>query len=401
MAGRDILISGAGIAGPALAHCLLRQGFVPTLVERAPALRQGGYMIDFWGVGYDVAERMGLLPRLMEVGYRMGEIVFVDGKGRRVSGFGGKALRRSIGERFISLQRGDLARAIYDRLQGRVETIFGDCVQTIVERGDKLAITFEKSPPRYFDLAIGADGLHSAVRRIAFGPETSFRKYLGYWTGSFVADGYPHRTENAYVSRAAPGRQMSRYALKDGRSAFFFVFTQQSDTPPAAPEAQKAIVAERFADDGWELPQILACLERTDDLYLDAVSQVRMPRWSSGRVALLGDAAYCPSLLAGEGAAFAMAGAYILAGELGRAADHRAGFAAYEARFRGFIEGKQKSARQFAHAFAPRTALGLMVRNLVLELMAVPPVAQWMMRRFVRDEFPLPDYRATGEEPTS
>jgi 2-polyprenyl-6-methoxyphenol hydroxylase-like FAD-dependent oxidoreductase len=392
MRNARILISGAGIAGPALAHWLLRRGFTPMLVERAPSLRTGGYMIDFWGVGYEVAERMGLLPRLNELGYRIGEVAFVDRAGRRVSGFNADRLRRVLMGRFISLERGDLAKAIFDTVSDRIETVFDDCVQSVVAQGDELAVTFEHQAPRYFDLAIGADGLHSAVRRIAFGPERSFARHLGYWAASFIADDYPHRDEHAYVSRGRPGRQASRYALRGGRSAFLFVFVADGDTPPDDMAARKALIADRFQDDGWELPEILARLEEAKELYFDTVSQIRMPQWSTGRVGLIGDAAFCPSLLAGEGAGLALAAAYVLAGELARARDFRQAFNAYEARLRDFIEPKQDSARKLARAFAPQTELGLVFRDMVLRAMALPPVARWTMRSLVEDKFTLPDY---------
>ena len=156
----------------------------------------------------------------------------------------------------------------------------------------------------------------------------------------------------------------------------------------------KAILREKFEHDRWtEAPEILQRLETCDDLYFDSVSQIRIPSWSKGRIVLVGDAAYCPSLLAGEGAGFALAGAYLLAGELQRASgDHVVAYRAYEERFRAFIERKQKSARQFATSFTPKTRLGLFVRDLVLRLTAFPPVSDWLMRRFVIDRFELPDY---------
>lgn len=395
MQNRNILISGAGIAGPALAYWLAHYGFSPTLVERAAGLREGGYMIDFWGIGYDVADRMGLAPRLRDLDYRVTQVVFVDRNGRRVSGLDAGLLRRTLKNRFVSVQRGDLARAVYQTVEGRVETIFGDTVESIAEAGDALAVTFEKSPPRHFDLVIGADGLHSAVRRIAFGPEKAVLKYLGYWIACFVADGYPHRDEHAYVGRAAPGRQVSRYALRGDRSAFFFMFDEHDDVAPAELEERKARIVRRFSGDGWEVPEILTRLDDTDALYFDTLSQVCMEHWSKGRVAVVGDAAYCPSLLAGEGSGLAMAGAYILAGELARAdGDHRIAFKAYEGRLQAFIRAKQASARKFARSFAPRTRSGLVLRDAVLRLMAIPLVARWMVRRTIADDLTLPDYGA-------
>ena len=392
---RVVLISGAGIAGSALAYWLVRYGFTPVIVERAPAFREGGYMIDFWGVGYDVAEQMSLVQPLRATGYEIDRAIYVDERGRPRSGIGGDLLRKALGNRFFSIERGDLARVIFDRVAPHIETIFGDSVVTIDECEDGVEVAFEKEPPRRFDLVVGADGLHSVVRRLCFGAEDHFERHLGYYTASFAVRGYPHRDEGIYLSYTAPGRQVSRYALRDDRTVFFFVWTEDRMTRIASHDlaAQRALLQRRFGSDGWECPRILDLLDETDDLYFDAVSQIRMTSWSSGRVALVGDAAYCPSLLAGEGAAFAMAGAYLLAGELAKAAgDHIAAFAKYEAQFRPFIERKQKSAASFAGSFAPRTKFGLFIRDQVLRLMNLPLVTSLVMRRFVSDRFALPHY---------
>src|SRR5689334_1101810 len=166
---RSVLISGSGIAGPTLAYWLLRAGLMPTLIERAPHFRQGGYMIDFWGAGFDVAEKMNLLPRLREVGYYFDRLKFVDERGRTRSELGGRVFRSALGERFISLQRGDLARAIFDTIAGEIEIIFDDSIANIREDPSGLDVSFERSSPRRFDLVVGCDGLHSAVRHIVFG----------------------------------------------------------------------------------------------------------------------------------------------------------------------------------------------------------------------------------------
>ncbi len=394
----SVLVSGAGIAGPTLAYWLWRRGFQPTLIERAPRFREGGYMIDFWGVGLDTAERMDLLPRLREVGYVIDYIKFVDDRGRTRSEMGGEVFRRSLGDRFISLPRGDLARAIFDTIVGEIEVVFEESVTAIREDSLGVEVSFERSASRRFDLVAGCDGLHSTVRRAVFGPENQVEKYLGYYTASFLTVDYPHRAERTYLSYGAPGRQISRYALRGNRTAFFFIFARDPRLVghPGRSDVKK-ILKETFAGDRWiEIPEILERLEQCDDIYFDSVSQIRMPRWSCGRTALVGDAAYCPSLLAGEGAAFAMAGAYILAGELQRAnGNHSNAYPAYENRFRGFIERKQRGAERFAASFAPRTRFGLFVRDLVLRASSFRPIGDWLMRQFVADQFALPDY----EEP--
>jgi 2-polyprenyl-6-methoxyphenol hydroxylase-like FAD-dependent oxidoreductase len=205
--GGSVLISGIGVAGPTLAYWLRRRGFRPTLVERAPKLRTGGCIIDFWGVGYDIAERMGLLCDLQERGYDVEELRLVDGHGRRVGGFGVGAFRSLTGGHYVSLLRGDLAALIYEKIEGRCECLFGDSVTGIEQREDSVGVTFCRAPARRFDLVVGADGLHSAVRELAFGPEDRFEKYLGYTVAAFTVDGYRPKDENVYISYSAPGKR--------------------------------------------------------------------------------------------------------------------------------------------------------------------------------------------------
>jgi 2-polyprenyl-6-methoxyphenol hydroxylase-like FAD-dependent oxidoreductase len=392
---RSVLISGAGIAGPTLAYWLHRHGFEPTIVERAPAPRTGGYMIDFWGIGYDVAERMGLLPRLYEDGYLLGEVRFVGDDGRRIGGFDASTFRSATNKRFVSVQRGDLAHSIWQLVEPDVETVFGDSIAALHEDADGVTVTFEHARARRFGMVIGADGLHSNVRTLAFGDGTRFEHFLGYYTAAFTARGYPHRDEDVYVGYTVPGRQIARYALREGRSAFFFVLTQ--DAPLAIhhddADAQRRLLRERFSGIGWEADEILAALESADDFYFDAVSQTRMSDWSRGRVALVGDAAYCPSLLAGEGSGLGMAGAYLLAWALRESSgDHAAAFGEYQRRFKPFVDAKQKSATRFGSWFAPRTKLGVRLRNgLTTAFMRMPLVSDFMVKRAVDDEFALPD----------
>jgi 2-polyprenyl-6-methoxyphenol hydroxylase-like FAD-dependent oxidoreductase len=395
---RTVLISGAGIAGPTLAYWLLRHGYAPVLVERAPALRTGGYMIDFWGVGYDVAERMGLLPALRGDGYRLEEVRLVDETGRRVAGFDASVFEAASDGRYLSILRSDLARRIYELVDGHVETIFGDGIAALHEDAAGVEVTFEHAPPRRFDLVVGADGLHSAVRALAFGDGPAgdrdrAERYLGYEVAAFSVDDYPHRDEGAYVSYALPGRQAARYALRGGRSAFLLVLAR--DEPLAADHhdvaAQQALLRARFAGAGWECDEILAATERTEDFYFDAVAQTRLAHWSRGRVVLVGDAAYCPSLLAGQGSALAMAGAHVLAHALAAAGgDHAAAFAAYERRFKPFVDDKQRAAERFAGWFAPRTRLGVWVRAVATNLLGMPLVGERIAARSFGDRFELP-----------
>lgn len=386
-----ILIAGAGIAGPALAFWLRRYGFRPVLIERAPAFRDSGYMIDVWGVGYDLVERMGLLGEALKEAYFIEDVSLVDEKGKRVSGFDAGIFRLALNGRFFSIPRGDLARLIFRAAD--VETRFSTTIEAVRETADGVETLFQDGKKERFDLVIGADGLRSHVRDIIFGPETSFENYLGYYAASFLVKGYPHRNENTYLSHSHPGRSLARYAMRGDLSAFLFIFERKNRISAREISLHKAILREAFGRDGWETPEILACLDRAQDLYFDAVSQIRMPCWSKGRIALLGDAAYCPSLMAGAGSAFAMLGAYILAGELHRAdGHHQKAFAAYENALREFIAKEQRAAERFAPTFAPRTGFGLFVRDTVLKTMKFKPLAVLVTKRNFANAFSLPDY---------
>ena len=398
---RTILISGAGIAGPTLAYWLLQQGITPTLVEKAPHPRTGGYVIDFWGLGYEVAGKMGLLPALDRQGYDVQELRLVDGEGRRVGGFHAQVFRNLTGDRYLSLARSELARLLYERIADRCEIVFGDGVTRLDDDGDGVDVSFRDAPGRRFDAVIGADGLHSEVRRLVFGPEEQFERYLGYTVAAFQSEGYHPRDELVYVSYTTPGRQVARFAMRGDRTMFLFVFA--ADQPPDIDAydmaAQKAMLNASFRDAGWECPQILAALDATDDLYFDRVSQIHMPAWSKGRVALVGDAAFCPSLLAGQGSALAMGAAYVLAGELGRAdAGPQAAFQRYEALLRPFIATKQNAAQRFASGFAPKTRWGVLLRNQVTKAFQIPLVAKLALGSSLMDRISVPDYD-WGEKP--
>jgi 2-polyprenyl-6-methoxyphenol hydroxylase-like FAD-dependent oxidoreductase len=389
-----ILINGAGVAGPTLAWWLARSSHEVTLVERAPAPRAGGYVIDFWGAGYDIAERMGVLPRILEQGYRVREVRFVDRAGESVGGFSTDVFARATGGRFTSIRRSDLARAIFDDLDGSVVTIFGDSVAAIDDRGDCVNVAFERAAAREVDLVIGADGLHSRVRGLVFGDESDLEVPLGYRVAAFEVGGYRPRDELVYVTYAVPGRQISRFAMRDDRTLFLAVFRDEycvGRDSASADADPKAIVRSIYSGLGWECARIVEAMDDAGEIYFDRVSQIRMRRWTSGRVALVGDAAACVSLLAGEGTGLAMTEAYVLAAALAAAkGDHRAAFAAYERRMMPFLEKKQRSAARFASSFVPRTATGIGFRSLVTKLLGFGPVADWFIARDLRDDIVLP-----------
>ena len=390
---KSVLISGAGIAGPTLAYWLKAAGFEPTLVERAPALRAGGYVIDFWGLGYDIAERRGLLPEINHHGNHVREMRIVDDLGRRLAGFGTRVFTELTGGRYVTLQRSELSRLLFEKVKDRVENIFGDEIVALREEPDGVKVELRHAGERRFDLVIGADGLHSAVRGLVFGSRSSFERDLGYAVAALEVRGYRPRDEDVYLTYNRPGRMIGRFTLHDDRTLFLFVFAMKDASLPATLEAQKATLRAVYGREGWECAKILAELDQSDELYFDRVSQIRMQNWSRGRVALVGDAAFCVSLLAGQGSALAMISAYVLAGELA-AADGRyqQAFPRYDALLRNYIAAKQRGAERFAGAFAPKTRGGLMFRNLIVKAFAIPRVARLAVGSDIADALNLPDY---------
>ncbi len=404
MSGKTVLISGIGIGGPTLAFWLQAAGFEPTLIEHAPALRTGGYVVDFWGLAYDIAERMGLASDIERVGYHMREMRIVDDRGTRVAGFGTRVFRELTGGRFVTLGRGDLSRLLFEKMGRTTEVIFGNEIVGLQEGADSVQVQFKGGSERRFDLVIGTDGLHSTVRRLAFGPQDLFEKYLGYAVAAFEVRGYRPRDEDLYVIYSQPGRMLARFALHDDRTLFLFVFATDFNPPKAMnnPSEQKKMLRERFGTDKWESRRILDELDRASGLYFDRVSQIKMKSWSKGRIALVGDAAFCASLMAGQGSALAMTAAYVLAGELAKAAgQHETAFRKYEALLRAYIGSKQAGAERFSAAFAPKSRWGLFLRNQVIRACAIPGLARLVFGRDIIDTLQLPDYDWPAPAPTA
>jgi 2-polyprenyl-6-methoxyphenol hydroxylase-like FAD-dependent oxidoreductase len=390
-----VLISGAGIAGCCLAWWLERYGYAVTLVEQAAAPREGGYVIDFWGLGFDVAERMGLLESLRRRDLDIHEFLVVDAAGRKVTGINQKILQSLTRRRLMSLQRSAVALGLYEKIRERTDIRFGDSIAGLEAGPEGVDVQFRSGRAETYDLVFGADGLHSTVRRLAFGDEPRFERFLGYYVAAFSAPGYPHRDPHRYITYARPGRQIWRVTLNEDVCVFLLLIAEADAAafPVHDAAAQKQVLAGLFADAGWEAREVLAALQTAGDLYFDRVSQIEVPNWTKGRVALLGDACACPSLLAGEGSAMAMAEAYTLAGELHAAGgNHEQAFPAYERRLRPYVELKQKGARGFASSFVPKSAAGLWLRNVALEATSRLGLTKLLFGAQLGDPLQLHDY---------
>lgn len=391
-----VAINGTGVAGPALAYWLKHFGFTPVLFEQAKALRTGGYMIDFWGLGYDIAERMtGVLPKLREKAYYVKSLDIVDKNGATVGKVDTEFLRKDLlKNRMISLARSDVAATLFHACDG-VESHFGVSIAQVEEQDDGVLVTLSNGKQEKFDLVIGADGLHSTVRSLAFGPETDCEHKLGVHVAAFTLSGHPHRTEDAYVSHIMHMKQAARVSLRDDKTLFLFTFRSELiEKEPRTLDEQKAAVKEAFKDMEWaEANECLSRLDESKDFYFDRVSQIRLDHWSNGRVALVGDAAACISLLGGEGTGLAIVEAFVLAGELHRAkGDYKQAFQNYHQLLQPLLAGKQKMAPSSLVLFAPRTSWDMFIARLIPKFSGISWLMRCIIGRLLRDDIVLPEY---------
>lgn len=394
MNNKNILISGAGIAGTALAFWLKKFGFNPAIIEVSPELREGGYAIDFMGAGFDVAEKMGIIPALEKEDMDISKVGFVDKNNKEKGSMNYRKIKKLMNNRAFTLLRSDLAKIIYKSLHGEVEIIFADTIDKIEQDEDKVNVTFLSGKKRSFDLLVGADGLHSNVRNLVFGSEAQFEKYFGYYTSSFTLENYPSQGR-AFSMFNVPGKQAAVYSYSTSRTAAFFVFTspEKLKYDHHDVEKQKQILKNEFMSIGWKCPDILAKIDSSSDFYFDSVSQIKMDNWSMGRITLVGDACDCPSLLSGKGSTLAMVGAYILAGELKLAkGNYKTAFTQYENIFKPFINKKQKSAQGFAKSFIPKSNFGIWVRNQAMKLMSLSFISKLYLNQFNDKELRLKEY---------
>lgn len=399
MARPHVLISGASIAGPALAFWLARYGWDTTVIERAPAFREGGQNIDLRGAAREVLRRAGLEGVVKEA--TTGELGtrFVGEGGRTVAEFPASTSDTAGATAEVEILRGDLARILVDAGAGQTEYLYGDRITGLVDTGDEVVVSFEHAAERSFDLVVAADGIRSSTRRIAFGDDVSVRPigmemtYLTVPRTETDTDWWRWYNEPGGLAvTLRPDRHGTTRAVL---STIIYPSPDSDDgTERRSAEEQKAHLREKFRDVGWEARRVLDALDGADDMYYESIGQVHTPDWSRGRVALVGDAAWCASPVSGMGTSLSMVGAYVLAGELASHVDHRDAFAGYERIMRPYVEQAQDLPPGVPRIANPRTRLGLAAFRLGIRIASTSLVVKLGGRLFrpPADKIDLPDY---------
>ena len=398
---RTVLISGASIAGPALAYWLHEYGFATTIVERADGIRPGGQTVDLRGAGKVVAQRMGLEEAVRAASTGEEGVAFVDRSGRTRAAFGADAFGGEGLVAELEILRGELAELLYERTRTSTDYLFGDRIAVLDDQGDRVHVTFDSGLVRDFDLVVAADGIGSRTRRLVFGDEPTFRS-LGMYTAYATipraeSDGTWARWYNATGGRVITLRPDTLGTTR----ALLTLPARGEGYEKQSPDEQRALLKRTFADAGWEAPRVVAALDDASDLYFELTGQVRTPHWSRGRVALVGDAGYCASPISGMGTSLALVGAYVLAGELAAHPDHRDAFAAYERVLRPYVDKAQQLPPFTPRIAQPRTRVGIRVLNTALWAASRPWVGRLGKNKRLSppaQEIDLPDYSRWSEE---
>lgn len=395
MKNRTVLISGASIAGPALAYWLHQRGFTATVAELAPAPRPGGQAVDLRGAAREVVERMGIMPQVRRDSVDERGVALVNKAGRWIASmpaemFGGEGI---VAE--IEIMRGDLTRILFEATRDHTEYIFGDRIAELTQAGDGVKVIFASGAARAFDLVVGADGVHSGVRALAFGPETDYVCHLGAYTAYFTVPD-PGDLDNWFLMYNAPGGRVAGLRPERGGTAkASLAFTSRPLRYDRGDlRRQQEILAGTFAGVSWRVPALLNAMCDAPDFYFDTICQVHVERWWRGRVALVGDAGYCGSPLAGLGTSMSLVGAYVLAGELASTPnDHEAAFGRYQDEMRAYVADCQKLPPGGVKGFAPQSQAMISLRALSMKMMTARPMRNVLARQFQKaDGITLKEY---------
>ena len=376
-----VLISGGGVAGLTLAYWLHQYAIPAVVIEQAKDIRRDGYGIDFFGTGYDVAERMGIIERLRSQHLPMDAIVYVNKSDETITKLNIALMQNIMNGKYLALMHSTLEEALYEALAGQVEVRFGCALTAVTPGRDAVEVTFTDGTTESFDLLIGADGVHSRTRKLTFGPEEQFGRFLGYMIASYpLADRYG--IGHAWKMYVEPGRLVGAYCGQcEGQIVTFFMY-QAAEGEHLPREQRLPHLREVFAGMDWFTPQLLSDVPVSESIFMDAVIQIHMPTWYRGRVALVGDACGCPTLISGQGASLAMGGAYLLAEALHESAGYQEAFSRYEQRLRPHVQVQQKNARGFAKSFAPTSSPGIWMQQMMMKVLMRDAFRGLLRRQF-------------------
>lgn len=394
---KKVLLSGASIAGPTMAFWLAQYGFAVTVVERAHALRLGGQNIDISGPARKIIRKMGIEAAILAQNTTEAGLQIIDQDGEVAGEFPKEA--PITGTRELEILRGDLVKILYDCSKEHVEYRFGDSITALEQHRNEVLVRFASGKTETYQLVIAADGVRSTTRELMFGQEPQFKSlglYIAYMTiPRQENDNDWWRWYTAVDRRVLMLRPDNKGTI---RASVAFLEDDSEIRKIHQTEEQKFFLKTKLTGAGWEADRIREAIDETDDLYFDEIGQIIAPRWSDGRVAMIGDAAYCPTPISGKGTTLAIVGAYVLAGELSRHESHEDAFAAYENRMRPYVDQVQKLPPGTPGLVYPETKFGVSVLNMVAGLAASEPV-QKVVGLFSSDDseeekegIELPDY---------
>ncbi|MEP7289660.1 MAG: FAD-dependent monooxygenase [Chloroflexota bacterium] len=390
-----ILISGAGPAGLSLAYWLQQRGFTPVVVEKAPALRREGYGIDFLGTGFDVAHAMNIIPRLQAQQIRVKDIAYINDVGAEIAVIGARLLDKVTRGKYLALMRYTLVEALYSLVERSVEVRFHQALKQVRQNTDSVTVTFDNDQVETFDLLIGTDGVHSNTRRLIFGSDSEFEHYLGLYVACYpLLDRYGIGDRRLHYTEAH--RQTVAYATERAGEIVALYLYETPDEGDIPREKRLVRLQEQFSGMGWITSQLLADIQDPDGIFMDRVVQVKMPAWSLGRVALLGDACGCMTFASAQGASMALGGAYVLAEALQKQADYQAAFLYYESVLRAAIEQRQQTARGVIKTLLPRNKIEFALQLTMLNVVLRDPFAG-VLRRVMHTESLWKQFKQRGQ----
>ncbi len=401
MTNKQVLVAGASVAGNTVAWWLARYGFAVTVVERAASFRDGGQNVDVRGVARQVLRRMGLEQAALALHTGERGTDWVDERDQVLARFAVEDIGAEGPTAELEIMRGDMARLIYEPARAHATYRFGDSIAAVAQDAAGALVTFASGQQARYDLVVVAEGVGSATRELLFAGENRPR-YLDLTLAFFDIPQQAGDSEFARQYNTVGGRGVTLKPGRDGRLHVYIGVHKRAAGENKWDEArQKQFICEQFAHDGWEIPRILEGLAATDNFYFDVFRQVRLPRWATGRVVLTGDAAWCPTGLSGVGTSLAIAGGYVLAGELAKTDDYPAAFAAYERVMRPFVQEGQSFPKPFIRLLWPHTRLGLWLLRGAMRLAGRPTLRKLFAKLYLRDsnKIALPDYPVVTAPP--